>query len=191
MERGADGSLLGGGARRRKAIPSAPQQPTGKRNGGTAARDERDEASDAASASLGRDEASDAASASLGDVASGATTGGEWSDELLSATDGVRMRRRAIMVQVTSKRPLLVRDGASLKSTPLGYLPPQAILTMIEERIDANGDVRACGACARACATMGPPQHSPSRDSPIAPPASHHTSPDAESATCYPGRAHA
>lgn len=65
-------------------------------------------------------------------------------DELLTLADRVRMRRRAIPVQVTNSRPLLVRASYSLKSRQLGYLPPGAMATVIEERIDASGDVRAC-----------------------------------------------
>lgn len=86
------------------------------------------------------------ADATAGGAAGSTSAGGYDSadDELLTLADGVRTRRRAILVQVTHSRPLLMRSGPSLGSSVLGHLLPDQQVTVMEERIDANGDVRAC-----------------------------------------------
>ena len=79
-------------------------------------------------------------------------------DELLSLADRVRTRRRAIPIQVTNSRPLLIRETHGLKGKQLGYLPPGAMATVIEERIDSAGDVRAC-VMVEACVLWTDPEN--------------------------------
>ena len=65
-------------------------------------------------------------------------------EELLSPSDRMTMRRRAIAIQVVCERPLLVRAGPSLASEAIAHLMPEQLATVIEERISPDGDVRGC-----------------------------------------------
>ena len=51
--------------------------------------------------------------------------------------------RRTINIQV-GKKPLIVREGFEMDSPIIGQLVAGQLATVIEERIDENGNVRAC-----------------------------------------------
>lgn len=61
-----------------------------------------------------------------------------------SATSGgLTNRRRTINVQVGAK-PLIVREGFEKDSPIVGQLIPGQLATVVEERVDESGNVRAC-----------------------------------------------
>lgn len=59
------------------------------------------------------------------------------------ATGAYSSRRRTINIQV-GKKPLIVREGFEMDSPIIGQLVAGQLATVIEERVDENGNVRAC-----------------------------------------------